>query len=97
MTLDYKLKEIDRSTQVDIDVDLTLSGPIAQFGRVGLVTEVANVLIGEFTSNLDAKLSQSTEPSPTNAAPQQKQLSAWSILVAVFRKRLKMLFSGAQS
>jgi uncharacterized protein len=96
MALDYRLKEVGNSTQVDIDVDLTLSGPIAQFGRVGLVTEVANVLIGEFTSNLDGRLSQSPEPSRVNAAPRQKQLSAWSILVAVIRNRLKMLFGGAQ-
>lgn len=96
MSLDYKVNEAGGSTRVDIDVDFTLSGPIAQFGRVGLVTEVANVLIGEFTSNLDARLSQTPEPSRATAAPpQQKQLSAWSILIAVIRTRLKALFGGA--
>ena len=97
MTLDYKLKEIDGATRVDIDVDLILSGPIAQFGRVGLITEVANVLISEFTSNLDARLSQSSEPSRVNAAPQRKQISAWSIIITVLRNRLKLLFGSPQS
>ena len=94
MALDYRLKEVDDATQVDIDVDLTLSGPIAQFGRVGLITEVSNVLIGEFTGNLDARLSQSPDPGRTSAAPaqKQKQLSAWSIVIAVIRNKLKMLF-----
>ena len=38
---------------MDIDVDLALSGPVAQFGRTGLVTETANVLIAEFARNLE--------------------------------------------
>lgn len=94
MVLDYRVQDVDGKTRVDIDVDLTLSGPIAQFGRVGLVTEVANVLIGEFTSNLDARLSQSAEPGQAKEAPPRKQLSAWSILIGVMRNRLKMLFRG---
>jgi uncharacterized protein len=97
MALDYKLEEIDGTTRVNIDVDLNLSGPIAQFGRVGLVTEVASVLIGEFTANLDARLSQSPEPGSTKAVPQQKRLNAWTIMVAVVRNKLKMLFGGARS
>jgi carbon monoxide dehydrogenase subunit G len=36
MTLDYRLNDDAGATRVDIDVDLTLAGPIAQFGRTDL-------------------------------------------------------------
>jgi uncharacterized protein len=49
---------------VDIDVDLALSGPVAQFGRTGLVTETANVLIAEFARNLEDRVST---PAPATA------------------------------
>ena len=96
MALDYAVKDVDNKTRVDIDVDLVLSGPIAQFGRVGLVTEVANVLIGEFTRNLNARLSQplskvTSESTEVREPLLQKRLSAWSIFVAVIRNRLRTL------
>ena len=59
MTLDYRFNERAGATRVDIDVDLTLSGPIAQFGRTGLVTETANVLIADFARNLEDRISTS--------------------------------------
>src|SRR5262245_39670031 len=39
LVLDYRLEPIGTDTRVTILADVTLSGPIAQFGRTGLVTE----------------------------------------------------------
>lgn len=96
MVLDYKLNDLQGSTRVDINVDLTLSGPIAQFGRTGLVTEVANVLIGDFARNLEARLS-SSRPVDVRQGPQPPRLNVFSILIAVLRNKLRTLFRSRQS
>jgi uncharacterized protein len=73
MSLNYQLSERHGTTLVDLDVDLVLSGPIAQFGRTGIVTEATKVLIGEFAHNLEARLSPAypkqplREPNPRSA------------------------------
>jgi hypothetical protein len=41
---------------VGVDADVTLSGPVAQFGRTGLVNEMSKRLIGEFVQCLEGKL-----------------------------------------
>ncbi len=48
-------------TRVDIDADVMLSGPAAQFGRTGLVNEISKRLIGEFVECLEGKLAATTK------------------------------------
>lgn len=96
MSLDYKLTDVHGSTRVDIDVDLTLSGPIAQFGRTGLVTETANVLIGDFARNLEARMSTSG-PASVSGHEQSRPINALSILIAVLRSWLKTLLGRRQA
>jgi carbon monoxide dehydrogenase subunit G len=55
----FKLSPNDVGTRVYVLSDITLSGQIAQYGRAsGLINEVANQIILEFTKNLEAKLGQ---------------------------------------
>jgi carbon-monoxide dehydrogenase small subunit len=56
LVMDYRLAEASGGTKVDVDADIQLVGPIAQFGRTGIVTETANVLIRQFVQNVEAKL-----------------------------------------
>jgi len=56
LVMDYRLAEAPGGTKVDVDADIQLVGPIAQFGRTGIVTETANVLIRQFVQNVEAKL-----------------------------------------
>jgi uncharacterized protein len=44
------------ATRVDVTADVQLSGSIAQFGRTGLITEIANQLVAEFVKNAEAEL-----------------------------------------
>jgi uncharacterized protein len=44
------------STKVDIDADVMLSGPAAQFGRTGLVNEISKRLINDFVTCIEGKL-----------------------------------------
>ena len=56
LVLDYRLAEVPGGTKVDVDADVQLVGPIAQFGRTGIVNETANVLIRQFVQNVEQKL-----------------------------------------
>jgi carbon-monoxide dehydrogenase small subunit len=56
LIMDYRLAEAPGGTKVDVDADIQLVGPIAQFGRTGIITETANVLIRQFVQNVEQKL-----------------------------------------
>jgi uncharacterized protein len=91
MVLDYRLYDLHGATKVDIDVDLTLSGPIAQFGRTGLVTETANALLADFARNLEARISGvDTESRGTPLGT--GQLNVLSLLIAAIRAKLTTIF-----
>ena len=64
--VDVHLTEADGPvTDVQIDARVNLAGPIAQFGRTGLVNEVSRRLIDEFADCLHAKLEAETETEAT--------------------------------
>ena len=71
-TIASTLAEQDGGTRVDIVTDLTLAGPVAQYGR-GMVQSVAAQLTSQFASCLQKQLAE--EPaaaageSPPAAAP----------------------------
>jgi carbon monoxide dehydrogenase subunit G len=99
LVLDYKLTQASGGTRVDIDADVQLSGPIAQFGRTGIITETAGILIGQFVKNVEERLAALPgEPvAPTMAparalAPAANQISALKLLGALvtsFFRRLR--------
>jgi carbon monoxide dehydrogenase subunit G len=68
LVLDYRLAEADAATAVEVDAEVTLTGPIAQFGRTGLIAETANILIGEFVRQLEARLAAGARGTPAGAA-----------------------------
>jgi uncharacterized protein len=82
-----------RETAVTIQATVQLAGPIAQFGRTGLVSEVSKRLISEFSQCVHAKLEAATPEAATAvAAPDVKGLSLffaslWAIIKGVFKKR----------
>jgi len=112
LVMDYKVIEAGAGSRVDIEADVQLAGPIAQFGRTGVVTETANVLIGQFARNVEAKLSEGLQPegashadggsaasaaaAPASQAQAANQVSAFKILWLVFVSSLRRIF-GLQS
>ncbi|RZT26818.1 carbon monoxide dehydrogenase subunit G [Kribbella sp. VKM Ac-2569] len=53
----------DGSTEVTVDTDLTITGRPAQFGR-GLIQDVSNKLLDQFTACLKTKLDTADTPTP---------------------------------
>jgi carbon-monoxide dehydrogenase small subunit len=78
----------EASTQVDISVKFLLTGALAQFGRAGLVKDVADHLTQVFATNLKASLSGKPNSENTNVT-----LDAASALRAVLWNRIRGFFA----
>ena len=82
------------ATRVEIEVAFSLAGPLAQFSRAGIVTDLAGRLTAAFADNLQARLdaeaSGQAAPAPTEA-----KLDAVGLLVSVLWARIKALSGRA--
>ena len=56
------------ATRVDLTVDFTLTGTLAQFSRGAIVQEIANRLTAEFARNLEARLAAEAPATPSAPA-----------------------------
>ncbi len=86
--VDVQLEDLDGAhTAVTIDAKVMLAGPIAQFGRTGLVSEVSKRLIDDFSDCLHAKLdAESAEEAAMIEADEVRGLalfasSTWNAFV----------------
>lgn len=68
MVMNYALQETGDRTELRVEADIQLSGPIAQFGRPAIVTETAKLLIGQFVSNVEAQLREGVDGAGAGAA-----------------------------
>jgi hypothetical protein len=84
-------------TRVDVSVEFALTGALAQFGRIGIVKEIASNITAQFAQNLKSKLVVSSDSSPAQVDAGAPELQAPSLnLGRVFwellKQRLKRLF-----
>jgi carbon-monoxide dehydrogenase small subunit len=82
----FALAEIPEGTRVQVLVDYALTGALAQFGRPGIVKEIASNIAQQFAANLRARLAGLTE------APPSEPLDAGDLLGRVIRGRVKRIF-----
>ena len=65
----YQLHAVgDAATRIDLSVEYSISGPLAQFSRAGIVKEIAGSITKVFAANLEAMLAASA-PAPTAGSP----------------------------
>jgi carbon-monoxide dehydrogenase small subunit len=76
-----------QSTEVAMTIGFTLTGMLAQFGRAGIVRDVAARLTEAFAQNLEARLGGKAAPDASMAG-----LDAGSLLLSVVAGRFKGLF-----
>jgi carbon-monoxide dehydrogenase small subunit len=76
-----------QSTEVAMTIGYTLTGMLAQFGRAGIVRDVAARLTEAFAQNLEARLGGKAVTDASMAG-----LDAGSLLLSVVAGRLKGLF-----
>ena len=87
----FSLHDAEAGTRVQVVVDYALSGALAQFGRPGIVKEIASKLTQQFAANLRARLTQSTAGEAGDASA---QFDAGGVLVNAARGRIKRMFGG---
>jgi carbon monoxide dehydrogenase subunit G len=107
LVMDYRLEEVAGGTRVDVAADVQLVGPIAQFGRTGIINETANVLIRQFVQNVEGRLAVAAPAEPlataasvTSAPPQRpaaaaapaNSISVFSLVGAVIGSWFRRLF-----
>ena len=77
----YAVKEAAAGTKVEVEIGFALTGVLAQFGRSGLVEDVAKRITAAFAENLEARLSGDDR----QATPVAAELDAGSLLLGVLR------------
>ncbi|WP_404924940.1 SRPBCC family protein [Mesorhizobium sp. ORM16] len=99
------------ATKVTVMVDYTLAGSLAQFARGGIVDAVADQICREFATNLETQLNaereQAAEPTPDGCAAnpagavvkpaphRAKELNAIGLIVAILRRKVRVLLGRA--
>lgn len=90
--LEYTLESANEGTQVALRVRALLTGPLAQFGRSGIVDDLLERIVASFARNLETALAGIAADTATEIpAP----LSATSLIWQVVAARLKRMFGRA--
>jgi carbon-monoxide dehydrogenase small subunit len=89
----YKLSPEDGGsvTRVDVTVGYTLTGMLAQFGRSGLIRDIASRLTEAFAKNLEARLGAGEGQAVSAPAA---ELNAGSLVYSAIRDRLRRFLRG---
>ena len=90
------------ATKVEVETDFTLTGRLARFGRGGMIQDVSNRLLKDFSKCLaetieaEPKPASVPGPAPAPAAPRPaapvKPVKGLSLLLSVLWERLRRLF-----
>jgi carbon monoxide dehydrogenase subunit G len=92
-TIESTLSEVEGRTRVSTVTDLTLTGPVAQYGR-GLVKDVTAQLLSSFADCLEQQLAatpQDASEPPAAAAP-PRPVSGLALGAAALRSALARLW-----
>lgn len=91
MLLTAGLVPIGGGTRINVSLDLTISGAAAQYGR-GLVADVTAVLLDEFGTNMQNRLTAISQGLDPNAVAGVKPASGVSIALRAVRLALARVF-----
>jgi uncharacterized protein len=84
-SVSFALAEENGATQVDLVVDYTLAGALAQFSRGGIVKDLAARLTAQFADRLKSAIAAGAPPAPSTPPP----LDAANMLAAAIWDRLR--------
>ena len=97
-SMTYKLADgaSPGSTRVEVVSDINLAGPLAQFGKGGIIQEIANRITAEFIKNFEARLSAASMPDrsagPAAAASAPQALDAGNLVWSAIAARIRAFF-----
>ncbi len=90
--IDYAVTTAVGGTTVHLKVDYTLAGSLAQFGRGGLVNDLAQRLTQDFATALEAALDTEAPPAD-EASPPREALDAGGLVGGILWQRIKDFFA----
>lgn len=90
----YTIAEDADGSKVNVDADVTLSGPVAQFGRTGLINEMSKRLIGDFVTCLEGKLGATSEEEAESV--RASEVRGISLFFSALWAWIKRLFGGSE-
>lgn len=90
-TIASSLVPLDGGTRVDIVTELSLSGPVAQYGR-GLVQDVSSQLVARFAECLQAQLSAAPEEAQAAVAAAAEPLPGLSLALRALGRAIARFF-----
>jgi carbon monoxide dehydrogenase subunit G len=106
-SMTYRLSggEDGASTHVDVVSEINLAGALAQFGKAGVIQEVASRLTAEFVRNFEAKLAPASasaqgpmatgtavQPAPATSASPPQSLDAGNLIWSILKDRIFEFF-----
>jgi carbon monoxide dehydrogenase subunit G len=68
-TITSRMEEVPGGTHVQVETDMRITGPVAQFGR-GVMQDVSAKLMGRFAECLAAEIAAGAAPVPAAPAPE---------------------------
>jgi carbon-monoxide dehydrogenase small subunit len=81
------------ATRVELAIDYTLTGTLAQFGRSGIVQDIAKRMTAAFAANLEARLNETRAGgSGAKREPHMAELNAGSLFFSALWMRIKGYF-----
>jgi uncharacterized protein len=76
-TVEYRLAPVnDAVTRIELKVDYSITGPLAQFSRAGIVKEIAGSITKMFATNLGKMLDSSAAPAAVTAGGATEAVAA---------------------
>jgi carbon monoxide dehydrogenase subunit G len=97
-TIVSTMREEGGRTTVEVETDFTLTGRLARFGRGGMIEDVSNRLLRDFSDCLQNKI-EASEPAPgaptAEAAPQPpaaKPVGGFSLFFRAMIDRIRRAF-----
>jgi carbon monoxide dehydrogenase subunit G len=99
-SMTYKLSDgaASGSTRVEVMSDVNLAGPLAQFGKSGIIQEIANRITAEFIRNFETRLAADGtqaegELTPSTTPPSADVLDAGNLMWSALLARIRAFFS----
>ncbi|MEA2331865.1 MAG: uncharacterized protein QOH58_2003 [Thermoleophilaceae bacterium] len=96
-TIVSTMREEGGATRVDTETDFTITGRLARFGRGGMIEDVSNRLLRDFSDCLQRTIETSEPTSDTTAAepaapPAAKPVGGFSLMLRALLDRIRRAF-----
>lgn len=96
-TIVSTMREAAGTTTVEVETDFTITGRLARFGRGGMIEDVSNRLLRDFSTCLQKTIEASEEPPAAAAAseppaPRAKPVGGFSLFLRALFDRIRRAF-----